>query len=63
MGLHGISITSLILIFLIVLLIFGSKRIRNVGEDLGRALKGFRNSVSDEKAKDSDKPEDSTPQG
>ena len=63
MGLHGISITSLILIFLIVLLIFGSKRIRNVGEDLGRALKGFRNSVSDEKPKDSDKPEDSTPQG
>ena len=48
MGLHGINVTSLILIFLIVLLVFGSKRIRTVGEDLGRALKGFRKSVNED---------------
>ena len=47
MGLHGISITSLVLIFLIVLLLFGSKRIRTIGEDFGRALKGFRHSMKD----------------
>ena len=50
MGLHGINVTSLILIFLIVLLVFGSKRIRTVGEDLGRALKGFRKSVNEDNA-------------
>jgi len=46
------------LIFLIVLLVFGSKRIRTVGEDLGRALKGFRKSVNEDNASD-DKMENS----
>lgn len=42
MGLSGISIGSLILIFLVVLLLFGTKRLRNVGEDVGAAVKSFR---------------------
>ncbi len=42
MGLTGISPGSLILIFLIVVLLFGTKKLQTVGEDLGKALKGFR---------------------
>ena len=45
MGLREISIGSIALLLLIVLLIFGTKRLRSVGEDLGNALEGFRKSV------------------
>lgn len=50
MGIGGISPGSLLLIFLIALLIFGSERIKHLGRDLGQALKGFKeglNGVSD----------------
>jgi sec-independent protein translocase protein TatA len=42
MGLGGISFGSLLLILLIVLVLFGSKRLRNMGEDLGQAVRSFR---------------------
>ncbi|HFL8794756.1 MAG TPA: twin-arginine translocase TatA/TatE family subunit [Candidatus Azosocius sp. HAIN] len=42
MNFAGISPGSLLLIFLIILLIFGTKKLRNIGEDLGQAFKGFR---------------------
>ncbi|MDB6096884.1 MAG: tatA [Francisellaceae bacterium] len=42
MGLRGISPGSLLLIFLIILVLFGTKRLRNIGEDLGIAFKNFR---------------------
>lgn len=42
MGLGGISVGSLLLILLIVLVLFGSKRIRSLGEDLGQAVRSFR---------------------
>lgn len=42
MGLGGISPGSLILIFLIVFMLFGGKRLKNLGEDLGQAVRGFR---------------------
>lgn len=48
MGLGGISPWSLILILVIVLLLFGTKKLRNLGSDLGGAFKGFKNAVSDE---------------
>ena len=44
----GISIWQLVIILLIVLLLFGAKRLRNVGSDLGSAVKGFKKAVSDE---------------
>jgi len=47
MGLRGISIGSILVVFLIVFLIFGTKRLRNIGEDIGVALKGFRKGVKD----------------
>lgn len=52
MGLRGMSIGSIIIILLIVLLIFGTKRIRHIGEDLGSALKGFRKGLNDKESKD-----------
>ena len=46
MGLGGINIWSLIIILLIVALIFGTKKLRNIGSDLGGAVKGFKDSVT-----------------
>ncbi|UCE88869.1 MAG: twin-arginine translocase TatA/TatE family subunit [Pseudomonadota bacterium] len=43
----GISIWQLLIILVIVLLLFGAKRLRNIGTDLGEAVKGFRKSVKD----------------
>ena len=48
MGFGGISIWSLLLILGIVILIFGTKKLRNVGGDLGGAIKNFKKSVKDE---------------
>ncbi len=47
MGLGGISIWQLLIILLIVVMIFGTKRLRSLGSDLGGAIKGFRKSVQD----------------
>lgn len=47
MGLGGVSIGSLLLIFLIVLLLFGTKRLRSIGEDLGGALRGFKKGLQE----------------
>ena len=48
MGFGGISIWSLLLILAIVVLLFGTKKLRNVGADLGGAIKSFKKSVKDE---------------
>jgi sec-independent protein translocase protein TatA len=50
MGFGGISIWSLLLILAIVILLFGTKKLRNVGADLGGAIKNFKKSVKDEEA-------------
>lgn len=47
----GISIWQLLIILAIVLVLFGAKRLRNVGSDLGGAIKGFKNAVKDEEEK------------
>jgi sec-independent protein translocase protein TatA len=54
----GISIWQLLIILAIVLVLFGAKRLKNVGGDLGSAIKGFKKAVKDEDAKD--KKEDNT---
>jgi sec-independent protein translocase protein TatA len=43
----GIGIWELLVLFLIVLLLFGTKRLRNIGNDLGSAIKGFRSAMND----------------
>ncbi len=50
MGFGGISIWSLLLILAIVILLFGTKKLRNVGGDLGSAIRNFKKSVKDEEA-------------
>lgn len=47
MGMGGISIWQLLIVLLIVLLLFGGKKLRGLGADLGGAIKGFRSSVRD----------------
>ncbi|RMH16799.1 MAG: twin-arginine translocase TatA/TatE family subunit [Gammaproteobacteria bacterium] len=49
----GISIWQLLIILLIVLLLFGAKKLRTLGSDLGGAVKGFKNAMNeDEKTAD-----------
>ncbi len=48
MGPSGISVWQLLILLLIVLLLFGTKRLRNIGSDLGGALRGFKKSMNDD---------------
>jgi len=48
MGLGGISIWQLLIVLAIVVLIFGTKRLKGMGTDLGGALKGFKDAVATE---------------
>ena len=41
------GITELLIVLAIVIIIFGAKRIKNLGPDLGSAIKGFRSALSD----------------
>lgn len=45
--LSGISWPQLLIVLVIVLAIFGTKRFRSLGSDLGNAIKGFRTAMSD----------------
>ena len=63
--LGGISIWQLLIILAIVIMIFGTKKLRNMGGDLGGAVKGFKNAMNekkDETAEDEKKPESLTDQ-
>ena len=52
MGLGGISIWQLLIILVIVIMLFGTKRLKGLGSDLGEAIKGFKKSVgSDDEPK------------
>jgi len=55
MGLGGISIWQLLIVLAIVLLLFGTKRLRNLGGDLGSAFKGFKKAMSDEDKAEAEK--------
>lgn len=49
----GISMWQLGILLLIVILVFGTKRLRNIGSDLGGAIKGFKKGMDEEpEAKD-----------
>lgn len=50
MGLGGISMWQLLIILLIVVLIFGTKKLRNMGGDLGSAVKNFKGAMKDGEA-------------
>lgn len=46
----GISIWQLLIIALIIVLLFGTKKLRTLGGDLGSAVKGFKKAISDDEA-------------
>jgi sec-independent protein translocase protein TatA len=48
MGLSGISPLSLLLILLIVIALFGTKKLKTLGTDLGHAIKNFRQALNSE---------------
>lgn len=48
----GIGMRELIIILLVVLLVFGAKKLRTIGSDLGAAVKGFKKGMSDGEAED-----------
>jgi sec-independent protein translocase protein TatA len=52
MGLGGINIWQLLIILLIVVLIFGTKRLKTLGGDLGSALKSFRKAMDHDEDKE-----------
>lgn len=52
MGLGGVNITQLLIILVIVILVFGTKKLKNMGSDLGGALKGFKSAMKDNESKD-----------
>ncbi len=49
MGIGGIGIWQLLIILLIVFMLFGTKKLRSLGSDLGGALKGFKSAMKDDK--------------
>ncbi|MBA3564948.1 MAG: twin-arginine translocase TatA/TatE family subunit [Gammaproteobacteria bacterium] len=57
MGFGGISVWQLLIILLIVVVIFGTKRLRGMGSDLGGAFKSFRSAMRDSTDED-DKPKE-----
>ncbi|TGD73045.1 twin-arginine translocase TatA/TatE family subunit [Mangrovimicrobium sediminis] len=60
MGLGGISIWQLLIILAIVVMLFGTKRLRTLGSDLGSAIKGFRKSMAEEDTSARNGEEDTT---
>lgn len=48
MGFAGISTWQLVIVAAIILMLFGTKRLRNLGGDLGDSIKGFRKSIKDD---------------
>lgn len=47
MGFGGVSLWQLAIVLGIVILLFGTKKLRNIGGDLGSAVKGFKKAMSD----------------
>lgn len=45
----GLSIWHWLIVLVIVVLVFGTKRLKNVGKDVGEAVKGFKTGMSDDK--------------
>lgn len=52
----GLSTTHLIIFLVIIIVIFGTKKLRNIGSDLGGAVKGFKDGMKDGAEKAADTP-------
>jgi sec-independent protein translocase protein TatA len=54
MGLGGISVWQLLIVLVIVVLIFGTKKLKNMGGDIGGAVKNFKSAMTDADKADAD---------
>ncbi|MBV1914791.1 MAG: Sec-independent protein translocase subunit TatA [Pseudomonadales bacterium] len=61
MGFGGISIWQLLIVLVIVVMVFGTKKLRNLGGDLGGALKGFKEAVKPDEEEKLEEKKDSAP--
>ena len=52
MGFGGISLWQLLIILVVVLLIFGSGKLKSLGSDLGSSIKGFKKAIKEEDSKE-----------
>ena len=48
MGIGGISFWQILIILVLILILFGGKKIKTMGSDLGESLKGFKKAIRDE---------------
>ncbi|WP_422446364.1 MULTISPECIES: twin-arginine translocase TatA/TatE family subunit [unclassified Endozoicomonas] len=55
MGFGGISIWQLLIILLIVVMLFGTKKLRGMGSDLGNAVKGFKKALGSDEESEGEK--------
>jgi len=60
MGVGGISVWQLLIVLVIVLMIFGTKKLRNMGGDLGSAIKGFKKAVTEKEETSEETPDEAT---
>lgn len=60
MGIGGIGIWQLLIILLIVVMLFGTKKLRNLGSDLGGALRGFKTAMKEDEKDESEEESDET---
>ena len=58
MGIGGISLWQILIILVVILILFGGKKIRTMGSDLGEGLKGFKKAIKDEDKSSESKQED-----
>ena len=52
MGFGGISLWQLLIILIVVLLIFGSGKLKSLGSDLGTSIKGFKKAIKEKDSKE-----------
>ena len=52
----GLSLPQILIIVLIIVLLFGTKKLRNMGKDLGGAVKDFKSAVNEEENKKEEQP-------
>jgi len=57
------SIWHWLIVLLIVMLVFGTKKLRNIGQDLGGAVKGFKDGMRQGEAEKTAEPPEQTPAG
>ncbi|OOF64256.1 twin-arginine translocase TatA/TatE family subunit [Rodentibacter sp. Ppn85] len=50
----GLSPAQMIILLVVILLVFGTKKLRNAGSDLGAAVKGFKKAMQDDEPKNKD---------